>query len=109
MNKNRIFSAAFIAILVGVASLSVRASTVENLYGEAAAPTDSSRTINVTSSMKWVEVKHGETVKFVVAGKDFAWKFDVPDTQGKFSMNKIAPLGVLDRNVDIYMDGRPRD
>ncbi len=54
----------------------------------------------------------GEVVKFVVhemdgADKSFTWHFDVPrETVGDLS--KLAPTGVLDRPVKVYVGPNPR-
>jgi hypothetical protein len=65
------------------------------------------RTIAIDDKTKWINVTEGETVRFLVGGKSFAWIFDSYD-QGK-DLKQIAPKGMLgDRPVKVYVAADPR-
>jgi len=66
------------------------------------------RTIAIDGKTKWVNVTEGETIRFLVGGKIFAWIFDSYD-QGK-DLKQIAPKGMLgDRSIKVYVGVRPQD
>jgi hypothetical protein len=65
------------------------------------------RTIVIDGTTKWINVTEGETIRFVVGEKSFAWIFDSYD-QGK-DLKQIAPKGMLsDRSVKVYVAADPR-
>ena len=89
------------ALALSTASLSAVALTNADLYGEAASPASAERTIVVGPNTRWVNVNHGEIVKFVAGGQEFAWDFDgVPHT---FDLKQIAPQGAIDHDVRVYV------
>jgi hypothetical protein len=93
-----------IAVLaLSAASLSAVAMTNADRYGEAASPAAvADRTIVIGPNTRFVNVKHGEIVKFVANGQEFTWDFDgVPQS---FSLNQIAPQGALAQNVKAYIE-----
>lgn len=57
------------------------------------------RTVNVTG---------GDTVKFVSNGKEFAWVFNVASNVRSFNLQRIAPPGVLNHPVIVYVAPDPR-
>lgn len=66
------------------------------------------RTIVLDAGMKWVNITGGETIKFVVDGKSFLWRFDVYNTSPVFDLNQIAPAGMLgDRAIKVYVEPDP--
>ena len=94
-------SVAVAALALSAASLSAVALTNADRYGEAASPVDAERTIVIGPNTRWVNVNHGEIVKFVVNGKEFAWDFDgLPQT---FDLKEVAPQGAIDHNVRVYI------
>jgi hypothetical protein len=65
------------------------------------------RTIVIDGTTKWINVTEGETIRFLVGGKSFAWVFDSYD-QGA-DLKKLAPKGMLgDRPVKVYVAADPR-
>lgn len=66
------------------------------------------RDIVIDTSTKWVNVTGGETIRFVVDGKSFVWLFDVYDRSLKSELNKIAPAGILNRKIDVFVSPDPR-
>jgi len=89
------------ALALSSASLSAFALTNGDRYGEPASPAVADRTIVIGPNTRWVNVNHGEIVKFVANGKEFAWDFDgLPQT---FDLKEVAPQGAIDHNVRVYI------
>jgi len=89
------------ALALSAASMSAVALTNADRYGEAASPADAERTIVIGANTRWVNVNHGEIVKFVANGREFAWDFDgVPQS---FDLKQVAPQGTIDHNVRVYV------
>src|SRR6266849_211778 len=75
-----------VAVLaLSAASLSAFALTNADRYGEAATPAAAERTIVIGPNTRWVNVNHGEIVKFVANGQ------------------QVAPQGAIDHNVRVYI------
>src|SRR5438445_10205971 len=91
-----------VAVLaLSAASLSAFALTNAHLYGEAASPAAPERTIVIGANTRFVNVHHGEVVKFVANGRGFAWDFDgLPQA---FDLKQVAPQGAIDHNVRVYI------
>jgi hypothetical protein len=91
-----------VAVLaLSAASLSAFALTNADRYGETASPATAERTIVIGPNTRSVNVSHGEVVKFVANGQEFAWDFDgVPQS---FDLKKVAPQGALDHDVRVYI------
>lgn len=67
------------------------------------------RTVMLDAGAKWVNVTGGETIRFVVGGKSFLWRFDTHSTSPVFDLDKIAPAGVLDgRSIKVYVAPDPQ-
>ncbi len=73
-----------------------------NHLGTVAPMQNADRQIELTSNTKYVNVKHGETVKFVADGKAFAWKFDTIGTP-TFQLAEIAPAGLAVGAARVYV------
>jgi hypothetical protein len=76
--------------------------------GDPAPPAAAMRTVVITPDTKSVNVTGGETVRFVIGDKSFAWTFNVASSVFSFDLNRIAPPGVLDHPVKIYVAPDPR-
>src|SRR5258708_22275463 len=61
------------------------------------------RTIDISGGTKWVNVKHGEVIRFVSNGREFTWYFDGVSQPRPFDMAAIAPAGFLDHGVRVYV------
>ena len=95
------------ALALSAASFSAFALTSADRYGESASSADAVRTIVVGPNTRWVNVKHGEVVKFVANGKEFAWNFDgIPQS---FNLKQVAPEGALAQNVRVYIETGDND
>ncbi|WP_420476255.1 CzcE family metal-binding protein [Noviherbaspirillum sp. ST9] len=78
------------------------------MLGDPAPDTAATQTIEIRSDTKWVNVTGGDIVKFVVGGKSFAWAFNVGTGVSRFDLSRVAPPGVLDRPVFVYLAPDPR-
>jgi hypothetical protein len=95
------------AITLSAASLSAAALTYSDRFGEPAQAAAADRTIVVSPGTKFVNVKHGEVVKIVAGGKEFAWDFDgLPQA---FDLKRIAPEGAIDHSVRVYIATSDQD
>jgi hypothetical protein len=79
-----------------------------DLLGEPVPPSAATRTIAITPATKWINVTGGDTVKFLVDDKEFAWSFNVARTVSFFSFKQIAPPGLLRRELVVYVAPDPR-
>jgi hypothetical protein len=61
------------------------------------------RTIAISGETKWVNVNHGEVIRFVSNGREFTWYFDGVSQPRPFDMADIAPAGFLDHGVKVYV------
>lgn len=73
-----------------------------NHLGSAAPLRNADRQIVLTGNTKYVNVKQGETVKFVADGKAFAWNFGTIGTP-TFQIAEIAPAGLAVGAVRVYV------
>ena len=106
--KMKSFIPAVVALTLSVSALSSMAATPDQLLGDpvpAAAPAE--RTIAITPDTKYVNVQGGQTVRFDVGGKTFAWDFDGAETVQSFDLEQIAPPGLLDHAVTAYVSPNP--
>jgi hypothetical protein len=76
--------------------------------GDPAPPTAAGRTIIIRPDTQWVNVTGGETVRFVVDDKTFAWTFNVARNVWSFDLNRIAPPGVIGHPMNVYIAPDPR-
>ena len=100
------------AVALSAANLSASAAMRTDLLGEPAqAPSAqrayislvAERTINITGGTKWVNVNHGEVVRFVADGREFTWYFNGVSQPRPFDMAEIAPAGFVDHGVKVYV------
>jgi hypothetical protein len=100
------------AVTLSAISLSAGAATRTDLLGEPAQqPTAQStivtaaygRTIDISGGTKWVNVTHGEVVRFVANGREFTWYFDGMSQPKPFDLSEIAPAGFVDHGVKVYV------
>src|SRR2546421_13029350 len=88
------------ALALSATSLSAAALPFGDLYGEPAEASLAERTIVVTPRTKHVNVKHGEVVKIVAGGKEFAWDFD--GIAEPFGLANIGAHGAVSLNRRVY-------
>ena len=78
-----------------------------DLLGTPATDQAGQRTIVITPETVSVDVTSGETVRFVVGARSFAWSFQVSPTVTMFTLNQIAPPGLLARPIAVYVAANP--
>jgi hypothetical protein len=64
-------------------------------------------TVTITPATRWVNVTGGETVRFVSGARSFTWNFQVGVTVTRFDLNQVAPPGMLERPVIVYVAPNP--
>jgi hypothetical protein len=60
-------------------------------------------TINISANTNYVNVKLGDTVRFVSGNKEFTWSFDAGNTVWAVELSQIAPAGMLDHRINVYV------
>ena len=78
-------------------------------YGTSVAASTDARQITISPQTKWVNVTDGETVKFDVNGKTFAWNVNTFSNDSEFDLAKIAPAGTQVNDVRVYVAANPLD
>lgn len=79
-----------------------------DLYGLPAPAAAAGRTIVISPNTKHVNIEGGEIIRFVAGDKEFTWNFFVAKTVNSFALNEIAPPGMLDHAVRVYLTPDPR-
>lgn len=75
------------------------------LLGDSAPVAAATRTIVLTPSTTFVNVTGGETIRFVVGEKSFAWNFDGPVSS--FDLKRVAPANMLEQTLKVYIAPNP--
>src|SRR5258706_7536436 len=84
------------ALALSAFSLAATATVTEaDVLGHAAQLAAAQRTIVINAKTKWVNVKHGETVRVVAGGQGVTW--DLDGMSSSFALNRVAPAGALGR------------
>jgi hypothetical protein len=94
------------------ASNAASACTVEQPLGFLgnAVPVQSpaDETIVISDTTRYVNLTGGETVRFVVGGQAFTWRFQTGGTHLiPFDLSRIAPKGLLNHRVVAYVADDP--
>jgi hypothetical protein len=84
--------------LATLGACATRTSYID-LYGAAAPADDRQPTIVIRPDTRYVHVEGGQTIRFLVGGKAFAWTFNIARTVHRFNLAEVAPPGVLDHAV----------
>ena len=71
-------------------------------YGYAASPGSADRAIEIRPGRRFVNVTAGETVRFSVNGKSFAWTFSRSLVHRSFALREIAPPDMEVPRVEVY-------
>lgn len=79
-----------------------------SLLGDPVAPEAATRTIVITPDTKWANVQGGEIIRFVVGNQSFGWNFDNSSNVASFDLNRVAPPGLLQRRVTVYLTPDPK-
>ena len=103
MNTKQLIAVA--ALLAVSASAFAGGLTKLALLGDPVADSAATRTIVIKPDTKYVNVTGGETVKFVVGDKSFAWNFDGSSSVSSFDLNRTTAM--LDHKVVAYVALNP--
>lgn len=76
-------------------------------YGQTVPANSADYTVKVNDATKWVNVNNGDTVRFDVNGKQFAWHFDIYGNDKIVKLSDIAPSGTATGAVKIYVSPNP--
>lgn len=96
------------ALLAGCATSNDSAFTRRvDLLGTLATDQSGQRTIILSADTVSVNVTSGETVRFIVGERSFAWNFQVSPTITMFELNQVAPAGLLTHRVAVYVSINP--
>lgn len=107
MKPHRLSSGLALAALLAACAgppLAPRADLVGAPVPAAAA----TRTITITPDTRSVDIIGGDVVRFVSGDKVFAWSFNVSPIVRVFDLNQVAPPGMLDHPVLVYVMRDPR-
>jgi hypothetical protein len=74
-----------------------------DLWGDPVAPAAATRIVVVTPQTRYVNVVGGETIRFLVGDKAFGWRFTPAQHIPPFDLRIIAPPGMLDHQVLVYV------
>jgi hypothetical protein len=77
----------------------------QSYYGQAVDVSASERTVTLSPGAK-LNVKYGETLQFVSAGKSFAWRFNGLDWRA-VDLQRIAPTDFDAKNATVYVNKDP--
>ena len=104
--KTRVIMPLIAGLMLGLESLSASPSTQDgNRLGEAVPLSAATRTIRIDARTKFVNVTEHETVKFEANGSAFAVHFR--GVLYGFDLNLLAPTGVLDHKVTVWVAPDP--
>jgi hypothetical protein len=96
-----------LALIIATLTACATRTSYVNLYGDPAPPSSAERTIVIRPDIKYVNVEGGQTVRFVVGDKDFAWHFFSARFRD-FNLADVAPPGILDHAITAYVSPDPR-
>ncbi|MDY7545297.1 CzcE family metal-binding protein [Glaciimonas sp. Gout2] len=91
------------SILAIACSSSFAAELPLKFLGDPGTTGTATQTINIKPDTKYVNVTGGQTVKFVVGDKSFAWYFDVGTNVSTFDLNRVAPANILTQPIKVYV------
>ncbi|HEX8954889.1 MAG TPA: CzcE family metal-binding protein [Burkholderiaceae bacterium] len=107
MKRNLAFACLGALLLSGSAAVCQAAEPDAKLLGDAVPPAASEHTVVITPGTNYVNVTGGDIVRFKVGDKAFAWDFDTSGSMMAFDLQRIAPPGVLDHKVMVYVARNP--
>lgn len=108
MKTRSLFITALVLPLLASCASRGSLSSHTALLGDPAPLAAATRTVVISPDTKWVNVVGGDTVRFVVGDKAFAWNFSGPEKIFAFALNDVAPAGILDHKVVAYVELDPR-
>ena len=74
----------------------------KSIYGEPVSASGVSKVVNIGST-KYINIRCGDVVTFVNAGKQFTWKFDVASHRS-VNLSKVAPADFGGNGLMVYVE-----
>lgn len=99
----------FIVLVIALAASVLSGCTVPPspayayLYGQPTPVEGADRQIVITPNTQHVNIEGGQTVAFLVGDKQFAWNFFSGQRHLSIPLDTIAPPGVLNHPVQVYV------
>lgn len=78
-----------------------------DLLGDPAPVTAATDVIVLTPDTTYVNVIGGQTVRFRLGEKEFAWSFDGPAEVDHFDLRRVSPPGFFDHALIAYIAPNP--
>ena len=75
----------------------------QDLVGTPVPADAASRTVSISPATRYVNVIGGDVVRFESAGQAFAWNFNASPIVSVCALNQVAPSGMLDHEVLVYL------
>ena len=75
----------------------------QDLVGAPVPADAASRTVSISPATRYVNVIGGDVVRFESAGQAFAWNFNASPIVSVFALHQVAPSGMLDHEVLVYL------
>lgn len=94
-------------LAAGCASPDLARHNSPKLLGDPGEPSPDTLTAVIKPERKSVNVMAGQTVRFVVGDKSFTWNFSGTRYTAPIDLRAIAPAGLIDRQVIIYIWNNP--
>jgi hypothetical protein len=102
--KARSFALALSGLFLAAGAHAAWPTVPLRLLGDTVSPGSASESIAIGPKTRYVNVSYGDIVRFVVAGKSFGYDFDGAWTVTSFDLRRIAPAGLLDHRVMVYIE-----
>ena len=98
---------AALALSLVLSALPAWAEIPLKLLGDPAPPAAAERTITIMPTTSYVNVEGGEIIRFDVGAQTFAWHFDTADIVMAFDLNRVAPVGLLNKKIRVFVTPNP--
>lgn len=96
-----------IAALAVLLSACAPVTPRQDLLGTAVPVDAATRTVSISPDTGYVNVIGGDVVRFESSGQAFAWDFNASPIVSVFALNQVAPSGMLDHEVLVYLLPNP--
>ena len=95
------------AALAALVSACAPVTPRQDLVGTPVPVDTATHTVAITPETHYVNVIGGDVVRFESSGQAFAWDFNATPIVSVFALNQVAPSGMLDHEVLVYLMPSP--
>ncbi len=88
-------------------TLSACAADNSSLLGQSEPSGYATKTVVIGADTSFVNIDRGDVVKFIIGDKSFSWSFATPGSISEVTLNEVAPAGMLDHTVKVYIKRIP--